>query len=87
MASVLIMRLAQPQLAHNGFFEIVHNRIWPNNKVYDWLTGICLLNPRQGFRHSDAMDHITFSANPKARYKASPSLMALFKGTEQFHLP
>src|SRR6266700_4929771 len=87
MASVLIMRLAQPQLAHNGFFEIMHNRIWPNNKVYDWLTGICLLNPRQGFRPSDAMDHITFSANPKARNKASPSLMALFKGTEQFHLP
>ncbi len=87
MPSVLILRLAQPHLARNGFFEIVHKRIWPNNKVYDWLTGICLLIPRQGFRPSDAEDHITFSANPEASYKASSSLMSLFKGTEQFHLP
>jgi len=84
--TILVLRLGHHRLATSDVIEMLRQRIWPNDKVYDWISGICLLTPRQGFNQSDPGHHLELCLNPKAQYKLSDSLISMFKGTAQYHL-
>jgi len=82
---LLIIRLGHYRLISKGLIEAINQRIWPN-KQYDWITGIVLFTPRQGFSKLDVPPHMELCPNPNARCKVSNSLKSLFTGTEQYHL-
>ncbi len=86
MPAVLIIRFGNRQLAITDVINRIYKRIWPNNKIYGWITGICLFLPRRGFRDTDDGDFLLFCANPNASVPASDALVSLFEGTTQFHL-
>jgi len=86
MPAVLIIRFENRQLAINDVINRIYKRIWPNDKIYGWITGICLFIPRRGFHNTDDGDFLLFCANPNANVPASDALVSLFEGTAQFHL-
>ncbi len=83
---ILVQRLGHHRLATSDVIEMLRQRIWPNDKVYDWISGICLFTPRQGFGLSDRGHHLALCLNPKAQNKLSDSLISMFNGTAQYHL-
>ena len=85
MPFLLIIRLGHYRIIGKGLIEAINQRIW-RNKQYDWITGIVLFTPRQGFSKLDAHPRIELCLNPNARSKVNSSLISLFNGTEQFHL-
>ncbi len=81
---LLVIRLGHNQLIEDGLVKKFQERIWPNPQ-YDWMTGVVLFRPRQGFSCTDVEHHITLWPNPTARCQASNSLISLFSGRSQFH--
>lgn len=84
--AILVLRLGHHRIATSDVIAILRQRIWPNDKVYDWISGICLFTPRQGFGLSDPGHHLELCTNHNAQFKVSDSLLALFNGTAQYHL-
>lgn len=82
--ALLVLKLGHHWLLEDELITKIQERIWPNPQ-YDWMTGIVLFTPRQGFSRSDAEHRITLWPNPKARCPASNSLISLFSGKSQFH--
>jgi len=81
---LLVLRSGHRWLLEDELITKIQERIWPNPD-YDWITGIVLYTPRQGFSHSDTEHRLRLCPNPQAQCRASDSLMPLFNGTEQFH--
>lgn len=75
--SLLVIRLGHHRLLAGRLVKKIEERIWPNPQ-YDWLTGIVLFTPREGFAKADRKPCLTLNANPEAHCPASPSLLSLF---------
>lgn len=82
--ALLVLRLGHRWLLEDELITKIQERIWPNPD-YDWITGIVLFTPRQGFGRLDAEHRLRLCPNPHAQYRVSNALMLLFNGTAQFH--
>jgi hypothetical protein len=81
---LLVVKLGHWRLIGDGLIRKIQQHIW-TDEDYDWITGIVLFTPREGFFLSDAGPRLILCPNPKARYKASDSLLSIFNRTGQFH--
>lgn len=79
--SLLVMKLEHYQLGEGDIANMLQKRIWPNEKEYNWLSGVVLFTTRSGFSLSDSNVHLTLYPNPKTFRPVSNSLMEIFKGT------
>lgn len=78
---LLVMKLEHDQLGEGDIADMLQNRIWPNEKEYDWLSGMVLFTARSGFSLSDSNVHLTLYLNPKTLRPVYNSLREIFKGT------
>jgi hypothetical protein len=76
--SLLVMKLEHNQLGEGDIADMLQKRIWPNEKEYDWLSGVVLFTTRSGFSPSDSNVHLTLYPNPKTFRPVSNSLMEIF---------
>lgn len=83
---VLVIKLGHHRLAAAGVQRMLHQRIFPNPD-YQWLTGVCLFAPQENFEIGTPPPSLILSMNENATVHASQSLIDLFEGRRQFHLP
>jgi hypothetical protein len=83
---VLIVKLGHHRLDRPGIQRILYQRVFPN-AAYHWLTGVCLFAPQENFEIGATRPSLLLSMNENATVPASQSLIDLFEGHRQFHLP
>lgn len=82
--SILVMRIEHYQLGAGDILAMLEERIWPNKEAYDWLTGVALFQPRQGFQTSDKSMGLHLFLNPHTNRPMTESMLALFNGAKTF---
>jgi hypothetical protein len=75
---LLVLKSGHYQLANEGLSKMIQRHTW-NSRDYDWITGVILFSPRQGFLRSDPEGKLVFCTNPHARKEVIESLMSVFK--------
>jgi hypothetical protein len=83
---VLVIKTGHPRLTTGGLQRVLQDRIFPNAH-YHWLTGVCLFAPQTNFEIGAPGASMLLCLNEKASVSASSSLIDLFEGRRQFHLP
>jgi hypothetical protein len=83
---LLVIKLGHHQLISDAFHKLIEERIWPN-RDYAWITGICIFNPRTGFKKGDPAPSMYLFLNPNSRVRgpALKDLTDLFEGKKTFH--
>ena len=76
--SLLALRLENDLLAEMDIATLLHQRIWPNEEEYNWLSGLLIYTPRSGFLLPNERDRMGLYANPKSYRPVTASISALF---------
>lgn len=80
---LLVLKSGHYQLANEGLSRMIQRHIW-KSRDYDWITGVILFSPRQGFLRSDPAEKLVFCPNPHARKEVIASLRSVFKEEKRF---
>lgn len=86
MPYVLVARLGHHRLNLEGIGDLIQTRILPNPD-YAWITAVALFVPARNWEIQSVDPSLLVHINQNSRYPASESLIELFSGTRQFHLP
>jgi hypothetical protein len=81
--SLIVLRIDHSNVIESEIASLLRQRIWPNEKEYDWLSGLVIFTPRSNFSPSDIGDRMILYPNPRTYRPITPSVIALFDNTLQ----